>query len=839
MTGKEQDLATWWAFARAWDQERRSSPERAEEMLREAIDAGPATPCGKVSVERPSASMLRNCAVALVRASGVLDESAYLEAHGLAGDGTVDAVEHFCTRGWRELLNPAPSFDVWWYWHEHLDPGSDALNPVVHHLLVGRRAGLSTSPLGPVPADLPATAPRAEPRRAVLFAGSDPDGRLDETTLSYVHELDRFGDVHLLVGEATSASELAALPDSVVSATARSYGDGSSGAAFALLADEVVGWERLAEYDEIILVDDSSYLVGALDDLFASAARATADVWTPQRLLTTATWSASQAWLPGAMFVVLRRPVVVDRAFRKQFLSSVSGVPRSMASTAFWAGLAHRVHAGDHRVGGRWEAPDGEDMPLTEDAFALLGDGFPLLRRALLAENPYDVPDLAQWERRVRAVLPEAPVEAVGRHLRRVAPDDALRRSFAITRRETGEVVVPEMLTDDDFRAADVASPTFEHWWAFPVCAYDHTFAGNERAVFEEVRDDPSIKKIVLTRSRRVEVGGENVVVVPLRSPEGQHHLLRSGQVFVKHTPLVNVPFPLSPDRHNFVNLWHGIPLKRFGYVAHDTTTRRATIVRHHVGCRAVITSSHTDSLSMKAAFHPLTLDQMWRTGLPRNDFVTREDSRLPVDLLASVERLRGEVGDRRLVMFLPTFKNDQAKAYYEFSDDEIGWLADWCARENVVIGIREHMADTAHSYSRMLAPLQPVDMSSRKYPDLEVLYRVASGLVTDYSSCVVDFLLTGKPVVSFAYDYEHYTSTERGLFYDLDQVLPGPVCRDFAAFGDALDVLFVDRTPAEKEEYAWRRQVFFDHLDDRSASRVVERVKALYVDGILCSEPT
>ena len=59
-------------------------------------------------------------------------------------------------------------------------------------------------------------------------------------------------------------------------------------------------------------------------------------------------------------------------------------------------------------------------------------------------------------------------------------------------------------MTWNDVRLEDsTRHPKFDHWWAFPVCAYDHTLAGNERAVFEEVRDDPSIKKIVLTRSRR------------------------------------------------------------------------------------------------------------------------------------------------------------------------------------------------------------------------------------------------------------------------------------------------------------------------------------------------
>src|SRR3546814_17103116 len=73
-----------------------------------------------------------------------------------------------------------------------------------------------------------------------------------------------------------------------------------------------------------------------------------------------------------------------------------------------------------------------------------------------------------------------------------------------------------------DWRS-DVCSsdlPKFDHWWAFPACVFNDTFAGNERALFEEVRNDPSIKKIVLTRKKRIDIDGKNVVVVPLNSPD-------------------------------------------------------------------------------------------------------------------------------------------------------------------------------------------------------------------------------------------------------------------------------------------------------------------------------
>jgi CDP-glycerol glycerophosphotransferase (TagB/SpsB family) len=204
-----------------------------------------------------------------------------------------------------------------------------------------------------------------------------------------------------------------------------------------------------------------------------------------------------------------------------------------------------------------------------------------------------------------------------------------------------------------------------------------------------------------------------------------------------------------------------------------------------------------------------------------------RDFDRLPADLREQELRLRELVAGRRLVLFLPTFKDAQGDGgYYEFSDEEVAWLASWCGRNGVVLGVREHMADSARAYSRSLEGVGALDLSSRFFPNVEVLYRVGAAMVTDYSSCVVDFLLTGKPVVSFAYDYDHYANVERGLFYDLEQVLPGPVCRDFASFSTALDQLF--DPPGTPSQYEQKRSLFFDHQDDQNAWRVVQRVRRL-----------
>ena len=157
-----------------------------------------------------------------------------------------------------------------------------------------------------------------------------------------------------------------------------------------------------------------------------------------------------------------------------------------------------------------------------------------------------------------------------------------------------------------------------------------------------------------------------------------------------------------------------------------------------------MITSSKIDTLAMATAFWPLSYPDMWNTGLPRNDFILCDETSFPRTSGLMSGQLRDLVGDRRLVMFLPTFKETRARPTTVLAD-ELDWLGTGCDANTPSSGVREHMADrpepTAHSRAAWLhRPVLP------KFPHFEVLYRVSDALVTDYSSCLVDFLLTGSP---------------------------------------------------------------------------------------------
>src|SRR5690606_6006148 len=121
----------------------------------------------------PDAEASARLDAALLEAAGTFDANYYLANNPDVAAAGGDPLLHFCRYGWKELRNPSPGFDVWWYWASFLDPVAELINPLVHQALFSAARTLPGRPqIGPLPESAPLP-PRA--RRICLFAGYDPD----------------------------------------------------------------------------------------------------------------------------------------------------------------------------------------------------------------------------------------------------------------------------------------------------------------------------------------------------------------------------------------------------------------------------------------------------------------------------------------------------------------------------------------------------------------------------------------------------------------------------------------------------------------------------------------
>jgi CDP-glycerol glycerophosphotransferase (TagB/SpsB family) len=112
-------------------------------------------------------------------------------------------------------------------------------------------------------------------------------------------------------------------------------------------------------------------------------------------------------------------------------------------------------------------------------------------------------------------------------------------------------------------------------------------------------------------------------------------------------------------------------------------------------------------------------------------------------------------------------------------------------------------------------------------YPDIQDLYLVADVLLTDYSSAMFDFAVTGRPMLFFTYDLELYRDTLRGFYLDFEAQAPGPLLRTSAEVVAALLDLDAAVEPY-RSAYEVFRKTYCDLDDGAASARVVDRMLEL-----------
>ena len=266
-----------------------------------------------------------------------------------------------------------------------------------------------------------------------------------------------------------------------------------------------------------------------------------------------------------------------------------------------------------------------------------------------------------------------------------------------------------------------------------------------------------------------------------------------------------------------YVQTWHGTPLKR---VHHDVLWappgRLTRLDRDVARWDYMLSPNAASTARLRNAFR--FTGEMVETGYPRNDILTSPSQEL---VRARVRSRLGLADDTLAVLYAPTWRDDQ---YFTSEGQPVQLELDVAKMVSDGGGDRRllarlHPLMTERSQLVQQAGVQDVSF----YPDMQELYLAADVLITDYSSVMFDFAVTGKPMVFYGYDLENYRDQLRGFYFDLEPVVPGPLVRSTE---DVLHAL--NRLPEVELEFAERYAAFretFCHLEDGRAGERVERL--------------
>ncbi len=229
--------------------------------------------------------------------------------------------------------------------------------------------------------------------------------------------------------------------------------------------------------------------------------------------------------------------------------------------------------------------------------------------------------------------------------------------------------------------------------------------------------------------------------------------------------------YPMFLKRRNqrYVNLWHGaINYKKIGYAGLEFTNPiQKLIYKMNNPCPDIFVSgsrAFTDTASEGFGFPK---EVFLPCGLPRNDVLFAKNA---PEIRKNVKEKLGISQEQHILLYAPTFRKGGfgpgEEPDYETLKNTLSarFGGEW------VIALRQHY------FVRNDSRMDILDVSA--YEDMQELILAADVMISDYSSCMWDFLLTGKPCFVYAPDLESYQSDDRAFFIEPDQ-WPYPISTD------------------------------------------------------------
>jgi CDP-glycerol glycerophosphotransferase len=274
----------------------------------------------------------------------------------------------------------------------------------------------------------------------------------------------------------------------------------------------------------------------------------------------------------------------------------------------------------------------------------------------------------------------------------------------------------------------------------------------------------------------------------------------------------------LTKDPHQrYLQTWHGTPYKYIGVSEarhkNAANSRLENIAKEASEWDALVSPSpYFSALAAPELFFNGTLLE---TGYPRNDRLANADP----DERARLRTLFGIPESANALLYAPTYREGQRHgwkaALFEGLDLErlLSLLGpDWYVLlRGHSFNARDDHAD--RSRSRL------IDVT--RHRDVNDLYLASDALVTDYSSVMFDYAVTGRPMAFFTPDLKKYVAA-RGVYFDLAEHAPGPLAEDVVELAEHLRDL--DALAAGyREKYTAFRDKFAPWDDGKAAARVVD----------------
>jgi CDP-glycerol glycerophosphotransferase (TagB/SpsB family) len=372
--------------------------------------------------------------------------------------------------------------------------------------------------------------------------------------------------------------------------------------------------------------------------------------------------------------------------------------------------------------------------------------------------------------------------------------------------------------------------------WLFGS-TFGRRFADNPKYLFlyiSQHRAELGIRPVWITHSREIVrlLQGNGYEAYYYHSIKGIWLALR-GKVYLFDNYAKDINFWQSGGAVK-VNLWHGIPLKKiqadnlFDTFRHPRNLwekwknfpRNLSDEKPH---HYVLATSDVLKPVFGSAFRT---ENVLVCGYPRNDSMLsaslRNLSTAKEEEALGQLRRKLEGGGLRMLYYMPTFRDSEVRFFEVVNMEELNGFLE---SNKLLLCVKLHPKS---KLGRRFAEIggrnvSVVDADADPY----LFIRESSLLVTDYSSIYFDYLISGKPIVFFAYDLEEYKNASREMYFEYSKYTPGKKAYSWEELKEAiLDSL--DNAGQYQEERERLLEKMFYYGRNEASGILTQQIKAI-----------
>lgn len=267
-----------------------------------------------------------------------------------------------------------------------------------------------------------------------------------------------------------------------------------------------------------------------------------------------------------------------------------------------------------------------------------------------------------------------------------------------------------------------------------------------------------------------------------------------------------------------YLNTWHGIAYKGIGRNADFSPLGPSGTVSNMLQATHIL--SPCDFMTQRQLYgfsmHGVYAGQMAEAGYPRIDMTLNLSNETKKNLWNDL----GINPKKKTILYAPTWRGEGFDTKQLASDmSELGSLD-----ANIIFMGHHLMLKHVKGVDFGNITIAPEDTNTNN------LLGAVDILITDYSSIFFDFLVTGRPIIHYMYDYNEYKST-RGLNLEPDE-LPGIIAyTDTDMLKAVRSLIAAPYGPTKK--YLAARERFCPHEDGMASKKVADWFLSEDVSGV------